>query len=186
MGKPVINLYPSRTETVRVQLDYEGNLTTTYPEYDTSIKGWDVIAHPDGSLVNVADGKQYSYLFWEGNKYGFSINQDEGFVVKGSDTAQFLQKSLSKLGLTPKEYNEFIVYWLPQMQGNSYNFIKFAGKEYTDLAPLTVTPKPDSLLRVFMVYKPLDKAIEVKEQALTPFKRQGFTVVEWGGTELSR
>jgi hypothetical protein len=105
-------------------------------------------------------------------------------VVKGSDTAAFLQDSLAKLGLTPKEYNEFIVYWLPRMQNHPYNFIRFLGREYTDTAPLTITPKPDSMLRVFMAFKPLQTPIKVRMQSLQPFRRHGFAAVEWGGTEL--
>ena len=35
-----------------------------------------------------------------------------------------------------------------------------------------------------MQYKPLDKYMEVKEQELVTPDRNGFTVVEWGGTEI--
>ena len=48
-----------------------------------------------------------------------------GFVVKGEDTAAFLQEKLAYLGLTPREYNECIVYWLPRLEGNPYNLISF-------------------------------------------------------------
>jgi len=182
--KPVIYLYSPTTEKVKVELDFKGQFGTTYPAYDPAIKGWSVTAHPDGMLVNDGDGKEYSYLFWDGKSYDFAMDMGEGFVVKGSDTAQFLQATLKKLGLTPKEYNEFIVYWLPKMQDNPYNFIHFAGKEYTDIAPLTITPKPDSMLRVFMIYKPLQEKISVKEQVLPTFERHGFSVIEWGGSEI--
>jgi len=109
-----------------------------------------------------------------------------GFVVRGEDTISFLQEKLAQLGLTPREYNEFIVYWYPLMKNNPYNLIHFAGREYTDAAPLTITPKPDSLLRVFMVYKPLTEKIELPAQSLSSFERRGFTVVEWGGTEIRK
>ena len=105
--------------------------------------------------------------------------------MRGEDTVGFLQDKLSKLGLTPREYNEFIVYWYPLMKNNPYNLIHFAGREYTETAPLTITPTPDSLLRVFMVYKPLSEKREVTEQTLPSFERTGFTVVEWGGTKIS-
>lgn len=105
-------------------------------------------------------------------------------MVKGEDTVKFLQEKLAYLGLTPKEYNEFIVFWYPRMKDNAYNFITFAGKEYTDSARLTITPTPDSMLRVFMVYKPLTGPISIPEQSLTPFIRTGFSVIEWGGTEV--
>ena len=35
-----------------------------------------------------------------------------------------------------------------------------------------------------MDYKALNKKINVKEQELTQVERQGYTVVEWGGTEI--
>lgn len=87
------------------------------------------------------------------------------------------------MGLSPKEYNEFIVYWYPLMQNNPYNLIHFAGEQYTQTAPLTITPTPDAMLRVFMVYKPLQEEVVIKEQPLQSFERKGFTVIEWGGTE---
>ena len=179
-AKPVIYLYPSETTEVTVQLSFDGLLTATYPAYDD---GWNVTAHPDGTLINHADGNEYSYLFWEGEgsrNYDF----DEGFVVKGSDTAAFLQETLVNIGLLPREYNEFIVYWLPQMQENLYNLISFQEDIYTDSAKLDITPTPDSILRVFMAYKPLDKPIEIPEQVFQPFERYGFTVVEWGGSVI--
>jgi hypothetical protein len=182
--KPIIYLYASRITDVKVKLEYNGKLTSTYPSYDKTISGWQVIARPDGNLVNIADGKEYSYLFWEGIGNTNYSKFDNGFVVKGSQTKDFLQSSLAKMGLTPREYNEMIVYWLPKMENNNYNLIRFAGKEYTDNAKLTVTPTPDSTLRVFMVFKSLDKYQQLPKQQLQSFERKGFTVVEWGGTEV--
>lgn len=178
--KPVIYLYPEEETTVSVQLDYAGELTTTYPDYG---EGWEVLARPDGTLTNLADGKEYSYLFWEGTsrtQYDFS----EGFVVKGSDTAEFLQDTLSQMGMTPREYNEMIVYWLPKMEQNPYNLISFQSDVYTESAKLQISPEPDSVLRVFMAWKPLDEPISIPPQEIVPFQRAGFAVVEWGGTEV--
>lgn len=185
--KPVIYLYPQKIQSTKVQLDYAGTLFADYPAYDTKIGGWNVTAYPDGKIINSADGKEYSYLFWEGNDYNKTdYDLTTGFVVKGSDSLEFLQSTLSQMGLTPKEYNEFIVYWYPKMKDNAYNLVHFAGQEYTDKAKLTITPKPDSVLRVFMVFKPLNQAVKVVPQTIKSFERQGFTVVEWGGTELSK
>lgn len=178
-AKPVIYLYPEQETEVSVQLDYDGELTCTYPAYED---GWSVTAQPDGTLTD-EDGKQYSYLFWEGET-DVEYDMSRGFVVKGSDTAEFLQEKLSYLGLTPREYNEFIVYWLPKMQDHPYNLIAFQQEAYTDSAALTISPQPDSILRVFMAYQPLEQPVEIEEQALAPFAREGFAVVEWGGTEI--
>ena len=35
-----------------------------------------------------------------------------------------------------------------------------------------------------MVYKGLNRKIDVKEQELVTPKREGFVAVEWGGTEI--
>ena len=106
-------------------------------------------------------------------------------MVKGSDTEAFLREKLAYLGLTPREYNDFITYWVPRMQGAEYNLITFAGEQYEQLAPLTVTPAPDSVLRVHMVYRSLNEPVEIPTQQLQPFSREGFTVVEWGGTDAN-
>lgn len=86
-------------------------------------------------LTEISSGKEYSYLFWEGISDA-EYDMSRGFVVKGEDTAEFLQEILTKLGLTPREYNEFIVFWLPKMQQNPYNLITFQEKCYTDSAVL--------------------------------------------------
>ena len=179
--KPVLYLYPVQKTDVSIKVDLNGKFTCTYPDYGS---GWNVTAYPDGKLINKADKKEYSYLYWEATS-NTQYDMSKGFVVKGCDTASFLQKKLAYLGLTPKEYNEFIVYWLPKMQNNSYNLITFQGCAYTNSAKLNITPKPDSILRVFMVYKPLSNPINIPEQTLQTFERKGFSVVEWGGSELN-
>ena len=179
-AKPVIYLYPEEETAVHVTLDYDGTLTAAWPAYEG---GWDVTARPDGTLT-AADGSEYTYLFWEGvsdTAYDFSA----GFCVAGEDTGEFLRDTLAEIGLTPREYNEFIVYWLPQMQDNAYNLIAFQTDRYTETARLTIDPQPDSVLRVFMAWKPLERPQEIEPQQFAPFLREGFTVVEWSGTEVS-
>ena len=175
--KPVIYLYPEKTTEVFVRLDFDGYFTETIPPYRD---GWRVTAYPDGQLI-AEDGEKYPYLFWEGVP-NIELSITEGFCVAGSQTRVFLERILPKIGLSENEYTEFISYWLPRMENNEYNLIRFFGKEYTDAAKLEVTPTPDSVLRVFMVYRSSDEYIQLTEQTFTPFVREGFTVVEWGGT----
>lgn len=178
--KPVIYLYPETKTAVTVQLDLDGDLTCTYPAYG---EGWTVIASPDGTLTD-ANGQQYNYLYWEGIQqadYDFS----QGFCVAGADTAAFLEEALAQLGLTRREANEMLVYWLPQMEGNPYNLISFQEETYTNGARLTVTPEPDAVLRVFLAWKPLDAPVDIPPQSLTAPERTGFTLVEWGGAQVN-
>ncbi len=184
IAKPVIYLYPTKDQDVYVRLDLSGKLARTYPEYDTAIHGWKVRARHDGELWDSRDGQEYSYLYWAGESTAFQPTFDEGFIVEGKNSRQFLQSKLAKMGMLPREYNEMIVYWLPYMESHPYNLVTFAGASYTDVAKLTITPRPDSMLRVFMVFKKLDAPVAIKPQTIEPFRRKGFTVVEWGGAEV--
>ena len=178
--KPVIYLYPEEETEVYVELEFNGRLTAAYPAYED---GWNVVAKPDGTLTDPVTGREYYCLFWEGIS-NVPYDMDEGFVVAGADTEKFLEESLKTLGLTDKEANEFIIYWLPRMEGNAYNLISFQQEAYTDNAALTVEPAPDTVLRVFMAYQPLEAPIRVLPQKLETTRRTGFTLVEWGGAEI--
>lgn len=177
--KPVIYLYPEKEMDISVRLDYNGQLTCTYPAYKN---GWSVTAQPNGTLID-AKRQTYNYLYWEGESH-VPYDLSKGFCVKGEDTAAFLEEALAKLGLTRKEANEFIVFWLPLMEQNPYNIISFQTDIYTDNAKLFIDPAPDTLIRVFMAWQPNDKYVELKKQDLVAPLRKGFTVVEWGGTKI--
>ncbi len=180
--KPVIYLYPEAETDVHVELELtEAELSTTYPKYNN---GWDVTASPDGSLLNKADGSHHKYLFWDAVNCRTRFDFSEGFCVAGNDTESFLKEKLTYMGLTEEEMNEFIVYWLPLMEHNKYNLIAFQGDAYTNSAKLNITPTPDSLLRIFMTYIPLEEAVDIEPQQFETFERKGFTVVEWGGSEI--
>ncbi|MBQ2767321.1 MAG: hypothetical protein IJF49_04495 [Clostridia bacterium] len=71
------------------------------------------------------------------------------------------------------------------MEGNAYNLISFDTTAYVENARLTVTPAPDTVIRVFMTWKGLDEPIAIAPQTLTAPPREGFTLVEWGGAELN-
>ena len=104
--------------------------------------------------------------------------------MAGTETAAFLEDALVQLGLTRREANEFIVYWLPQMEDNPYNLITFQQEAYTQAAKLTVTPAPNSVLRVFMTWKSLEQPVDIPAQTLPAFVRCGFTLIEWGGCQI--
>ena len=178
-AKPVIYLYPKDKTEVSVKLEYPKEyLTYTFPQYND---GWQVIAYPDGRIVNKSDNTEHYYLFWEGDKK-VDWDMSKGFIVKGSEITEFLREKLSFMGLTPREYNDFITYWAPEMSQNVYNLISFSWEQYEQLAPLEITPKPDNIFRVHMVYKAVDSMIDIQEQQLPIFNRTGFSVLEWGGS----
>ena len=178
--KPVIYLYPKETTKVTVKLLNKKLITTSYPKYSNS---WVVTAKSDGTLID-ENNKEYYGLYWEGKNHYSEIKED-GFVVKGVDTIKFLEDKLSYLGLNDKERNEFIIYWLKHLENNKYNYIRFeTEEEINSYMPIEVTPKPDTIIRVWMTYKPLKERISVKEQKLKKGTRNGFVLVEWGGSEI--
>lgn len=182
--KPIIYLYPEKEQEISVTFAHPENLTVTYPKYKDS---WNVMARPDGTLTDLSTGRELYSLYYECKNCIPEVDFSEGFVVKGEDSAAFLEEKLEILGLNYKEAEEFIVYWLPRLEANPYNYIRFADKEEIDqLIPLTVSGNPDTMIRVLMEYMPLEQEISVKEQILTPVERSGFTVVEWGGTCLEK
>ena len=178
--KPIIYIYPEEDMDVEVTVSNPEKFTVTYPKYEN---GWKVKALTDGTLID-KNNKKYYALYWEGNGDKDSINKD-GFVIKGENSASFLEEKLEILGLNYKEKNEFIMYWLPKLESNKYNYIRFKTREEIDNnMKLNINPEPDTLIRVMMEYKGLDKKIKVKEEKLTKVERKGYTVVEWGGTEI--
>ena len=184
-AKPVIYLYPEQETKVNVQLTFNGTLISTYPTLPP--EGWTVTAQPDGTLTD-EEGRSYRYLFWEGVA-DVDWKQDSGFLVKAEDAREFLEENLTQLGLNELEQNDFITYWLPKLEKNGESFVTFAAEQYTDNAILTVTPQPDSVLRVQMLISKVDDSNraafqKLPEQELPRFEREGFVLVEWGGTDL--
>jgi hypothetical protein len=179
-GKPVIYLYPEKTSAVNVKIDPVGGFTYTEPAYNL---GWNVIAKPNGQLTNQLDCKIYPYLFWEGHG-GLYQTPGKGFVVADGNVHSFLVEKLSELGLNQKESADFMEYWEPYLAGSPYYFITFMGKGVMDrIAPLTINPKPDTVIRVLMDFKKLDQPIKVEGYRIQTPVRRGFTVVEWGGVK---
>jgi len=181
IAKPIIYLYPQEETELSVKLGCHEKVTCSYPKYED---GWNVVAKPDGTLIDLDTGRSLYALYWEGINT-MKSEMKEGFVVKGSDTIKFLEEKLEILGLNEREAEEFIVYWLPKLEANKYNYIRFATmEEINEDMPLEFSVKPDTLIRVLMEFKGLDEYIEVPEQKLETPERKGFVVVEWGGTEL--
>lgn len=183
MLKPIVYLYPEQKTKVTVELGYPKMITHTYPKYK---KNWQVQAESNGVLTDLKTGRHYYALYWEGKKTETRDNPSEGFIVKGKNIISFLEEKLELLGLNEREAEEFIIYWLPKLEDAPYNFIRFQSiEEQNKNMPLIISPYPKTVIRVMMEYSNLEKPVKVKEQVL-PQKpsRDGFTVVEWGGTRI--
>ncbi len=179
MGKPVIYLYPTKTQLVSVNVKPTSGISYTEPMIGAN--GWQVTANPDGTLIDTVS-KVWPYLFWEGYASNF-VTPKEGFVIAKSEVGKFFDMRLATLGLNAKEIADFKEFWVPKMADKPYYFVTFIPQNTFDkYAPLTVNPTPQTVIRVFFDYKGLDAPMVVPTQILpkTP-ERVGFTVVEWGG-----
>lgn len=185
--KPVIYVYSDIDDKyVEISLYTKNDIICEYPKRNED-EIWRIIANTDGTIEDVNSNMTYNYLYWEGkstNNWDFS----QGFCIKGTESREFLEKTLEEIGLNRKEANEFIVYWLPQLEENEYNLISFQTDRYTEEYELRVHPHCDNMLRVFMAYKGLNEPIEIEEQNLEylkgDFKREGLHIVEWGGSRI--
>ncbi len=177
-AKPVLYLYPTEATDVTVTFEHPERLTVDYPKYTD---GWRVTAMPDGTLTG-ENGREYYALYWEEDSESAYYAFPDGFCVSGEDSATFLEEKLAALGFTDKEANEFIIYWLPILEANEYNLIRFELTEEREASnALHISPAPDSLLRVAMHVKAVDAPVTIREQRLPSFERVGFVAVEWGG-----
>ncbi len=181
--KPVIYLYPEKTKDVQVEVVPKGDFSFTYPEYTD---GWNVRANPDGSLI--IDDEKYNYLFWESTEKYTEMNEGDtkGFVVEGENATAFLEEKLITAGLNAQERTDFITYWAPRMTQHENVFIQFKfNSDCNDHATLNITPNPDEIYRIYILWRPTENlVIQPKPQSIPVMKREGFTVVEWGGQKL--
>gem|GEM_PF-537595 len=184
--KPVIYVYPEHTMDINIQLNVNGELGFTYPKYNN---GWNVNADPDGTIRT--NGKTFDYLFWDAatSVNLNSIEEESGFILKRDSLSNFFETQLTAMGLNSRERQDFITYWCPLMQKNETSYIHFMfNEEYSSIATLNVTPKPDNIFRVFMVWSDATEidAKNIHPQTVEIFKRTGSTVVEWGGAEAKQ
>ncbi len=175
-GKPVVYLYPTKTTQVSVSVD--ASITKSEPAYND---GWNVVAQPNGDLT-MADGSHYDSLFWEGIGHGYYPTIDKGFVVARKDIETTLKSQLATMGLNKKESSDFLAFWLPKMPSTPYVRLSWLStRDMNALAPLTVSPKPDTMIRIFLDFKGLESPVAIDPQILSAPARNGFTLVEWGG-----
>lgn len=178
VAKPILYLYPEKETDVTVRFSNPEILETTYPKFNGK---WEVKAKSTGDLYDKF-GKYYYALYWDEKKV-HSVDFSEGFYVDKDNAIDFLEKKLSYIGLNDKERNEFIMYWLPVLEKNGKNLVYFElTEERESYNKLLISPKPDSMLRLVIHIKKVDKKVNIPKQSLSKFRRVGFTAVEWGGT----
>ena len=79
---------------------------------------------------------------------------------------------------------DFITFWLPTLLDNKLSICSFQTQKFFDNLELNVSPKPDTMIRIFLSIKKINAPIDIKEQKLEKVERKGYTVVEWGGSNF--
>ncbi len=184
LKKPVIYLYPEETVDVTVDVNPVGDFTFTYPDIGQK---WNFTCDPDGTLRR--GDESYRYLFWESEQDIPSeiIPKNEGEVLSGSEAIGYLEMQMKKFGMTSEERADFITYWGPILQTKSNLYIYLLFNEVCDaFASLEISPKPAEIGRFYMIWAavPDDYNPSLESQQIPKMQRDGFTVLEWGGTEV--
>ncbi|EKD76699.1 MAG: hypothetical protein ACD_43C00018G0004 [uncultured bacterium] len=181
-GKPVIYLYPTETTAVGVQVG--ADIRISEPAYDD---GWKVTAQPNG-ILSLTDGSTVNSLYWEGKGYGSYPRITTGRVVATQNIEQELRSDLAAQGLNNQEAADFLEFWLPRMPKTPYIRLSWLTTEQMNkLAPLSVQPNPNTVIRVFLDFSGQTTAENnLLPQQFQAIKRTGFTLVEWGGLLLGQ
>lgn len=177
--KPAVYLYPQKEMAVHVEVNPVGPLTYTDPVYPEG--GWDVIADPNGNILS--QNNQFDYLYYETKIPDMLLAEPaSGYLVTYEALSDKLKDITTQLGLNAKEQKDLIDYWTPILPKAPYYQISLISRDQLDsLSSLTVSPTPDSTLRVMLYFIPRTEPIFLPEPRLSSFTRKGFTVVEWGG-----
>ncbi len=176
-AKPVVYLYPTKTSQVNVKIG--ADVKVSDPFYNP-ITGWNALARPDGQLT--VNGQPFDSLFWEGPGIGQYPGIVSGTIVKRSDTIPTIRQQLAQQGFNQKETNDFVEYWQDKLPNKPYIRLTWLTTEQMNqLAPLKISPKPDTIIRTFLDFAGYDQPISLPKQTFTTPERRGFTVTEWGG-----
>ncbi len=184
IGAPVIYLYPTVPTLVDVEISVPGHIYISEPSYPEG--GWkNVFAQPNGTLTY--QGKQYRDLYYE---TALSTNLQipkNGILIPANQLRSKLTDYTQKLGLTPFESSEFVAYWLPHLNEINAPYFLFSvldSQEKERIDKVTVDPKPDTFIAFIAYFKPVYEYYTPPPLTLPekPPARNGFTVVEWGGT----
>lgn len=175
---PSLYFYPQKTTKVTVDLD--STLTYADPFFDNN--SWQVIAYPDGTLKGSFIERER--LYYEYLPQEFKESQ-EGFVVKRESLEKFLNETLfPKIGLNPKEAEDLLAdVKVSLISEKDSPFVKVSfidQKELNQKLPLEISPQPDKIYRIHLIFTPLDESIQLKKPQISPVDRAGFVVVETG------
>lgn len=177
---PAVFLYP--TKDIEISLNFGSRITYSDPAIvDNSIQ---FLVTPDGTITT--NGISRSYLYYEYNNSATNFSQpSNGMLVKGSNFEYAITEIAYKLGLNEKESERLLQDAINAKPLSVYYQISIADeKEVATNLPLSFSVKPDSLTRIHLLIKPLEKIVQLDAMKIQPIQRNGFTVIELGATTI--
>ncbi|CAE6458892.1 unnamed protein product [Rhizoctonia solani] len=183
---------------------------------------WTVDTRSDGSLFDQLTNREVAYLFWEAHTKpgpfisppttpsaelaGFDparpiVLPSHSALLPFSKVTGYIDDALLAMRLHAEARTSFITYWLPNLSKHSHIALRFLPQDqYEAAAPLHVTPVPEIVTRVFMLFMGVQESdLGSWKSARIPAQEWSrvigvdtekakdvtlFRVLEWGGMEI--
>ena len=189
--KPVLYAYNPIDLDLLVNLKPTGKLKFTYPQISEA-NSWEVKLKNNHFIDQ--KGNEYPYLFWDSEQKEIHILKSEnnlnGAILAKENVVTYLDSVLSEVGFNSQEKTDFITYWGPRLVQTEFCFVQFQTQhECLQFADYEISPKPANFNRFYILFSGFEyfpTNFSVTSQKLTPFKRYGFNLLEWGGVEIDQ
>jgi len=172
--KPNIYIYPNEKMDIHVQLRFPngGKIIESTPQY---LNGWNIQVEPSGIINN-----QYQYLFYEA-RIPEMLQRKSGWIIEGENLEDFFTQNLSNLLYSQKEISDFLEYWIPLLEfDKTYVIYPHYSDELSQVIDIYFSIPPDNIIRVLYLIEEYDGINQVQIPHVKEYKREGFTVLEWG------
>ena len=189
--KPVIYIYPEEKTDVELHLEFNGDLTFSYPEYTN---GWKITAYPNGTLID-QQGREYNYLLRESlkgrmvkyetrfKKDGVFIGHDKNYLVpindRNKNVFNFMQVSEDLLA-----NSDVLTHFPTRFMFEDYfrYYTKVNGKSPVYICIVDI----DNFKAINDTYGHVtgDKAIQLTAQRLTQILGREDYICRFGGDEF--
>ena len=180
--KPNIYFYSEETLEADIVFLQENLLTETIPVYQD---GWHIEVLEDGKIA--WEQQKYDFLFYE-SLTDKTLNQyEKGWYISCEEREKALKSVLELYQFNEKESEDFMEFWMDKLEANKNYMMYPQETECVDCQmPVSISPAPDSIRRIWFGFEEVSDAKEnISEPEVDEIKREGFTVVEWGGFLLN-
>jgi hypothetical protein len=144
----------------------------------------------DTVFLEVNTGMTVPYLFWEADFEEHSIKFDEKqpiYTYNRDTVCRELTEQLLGLGMTHRDVTDMLTFWLNELLLKPYVEVQFMEQSvFNSYAKLTIAPEPKTTVRIFMLFRSVDKMTRENPKLIkNEFNTNEFYVLEWGACNLS-